>query len=87
MEERSTRKLTIQVISYSIPFKNIDIDPNELATWDDGLIEAWQGDQRFTMLIRADKYGASPDQMQFFLLMDPNCQSFPLLLHHDQYVV
>ena len=31
--------------------KNMGIDPNTLAMWDDGLVEAWKNDKRFTLLI------------------------------------
>lgn len=65
-----------QVASYSIPFKNIGIDPNELALWDDGLAEAWADDQRFIMLIRGASYSGVPiEKMQYYMTLDKDCES------------
>jgi hypothetical protein len=65
----------LQVTSYSIPFKNMNIDPNELALWDDGLAEAWANNQRFTMLIRGASYSGVPiDKMQYHLTLCKDCK-------------
>lgn len=65
-------------MSYSIPLKNMAVDPNELAMWDDSLVEAWRENKRFTLLIRMDRYPASYGEMQFFLTLDEDCEfSYP----------
>lgn len=65
-------QLITQVISYSIPFKSIPIDPNTLRIWDDGLVEASQQNQRFTLLIVVDQYPAHIDKMKFFIGAGPH---------------
>lgn len=61
-----------QVISYSIPFKSITIDPNTLRMWDDGLVDVWAKNQRFTLLIATDRYPAHIDKMTFFIGAGPH---------------
>lgn len=63
-------------MSFSIPLKNLPIDPNMLAIWDDGLVDAWKDDQRFTMLIKIESYPPHPDKMEFFLGFHKNCAYF-----------
>lgn len=43
------------------------IDPNSLRMWDDGLVEAWEQNQRFTLLMVVDRYPAHIDKMKFFI--------------------
>ncbi|ODO08329.1 hypothetical protein L198_00053 [Cryptococcus wingfieldii CBS 7118] len=62
-----TRVSDYWVISYSIPLKNISIDPNILATWDDSLVEAWEDDQRFVLLMGVDNYPPKPESMKFWM--------------------
>lgn len=52
----------------------MDIDPNELAIWDDDLAEAWHDDQRFTLLMKVDKYGESYSKTSWAVTLDKNCQ-------------
>jgi hypothetical protein len=60
------------VISYTIPFKNIDIDPNTLCMWDDGLVEAWRTDQRFTSLVTTNQYPPHLDQVKYKIGYGPH---------------
>ncbi|WVF71109.1 hypothetical protein IAT40_005906 [Kwoniella sp. CBS 6097] len=55
------------VISYSIPLKNLPLDPNVLGMWDDGLVEAWKEDQRIVLLIGVESYPPRLDQMKYWL--------------------
>jgi len=58
----------------SVPLKNLSIDPNMLAAWDDGLVEAWREDQRLTLLVGVTTYPPHPDQMRFWLGFDKKCE-------------
>lgn len=69
----------VQVVSYSIPLKNMPIDPNELCIWDEDLLKAWQEDQRFTLLIQVDRYGVAFDKMKWSLTFDRDCKSPSLI--------
>ncbi|WVQ77891.1 hypothetical protein IAR50_007596 [Cryptococcus sp. DSM 104548] len=60
------------VISYSIPLKNISIDPNILATWDDGLVEAWDDDQRLILMMGIEEYPPKPESMRFWMGLHPD---------------
>ncbi|OCF31971.1 hypothetical protein I316_06356 [Kwoniella heveanensis BCC8398] len=54
------------VISYSIPLKNLPIDPNVLGMWDDGLVEAWKNDKRLVLLMGVNSYPPQLDQMGYW---------------------
>lgn len=71
------------MISYSIPFKNIDIDPNTLCMWDDGLVEAWRTDQRFTLLITTDQYPPHLDHVKYSLGYGPNYKPSPETIYNS----
>jgi ubiquitin-conjugating enzyme E2 Q len=43
------------------------IDPNTLAMWDDGLVEAWKNDKRFTLLIGTETYPPRLDNKQYWI--------------------
>ncbi|WWC88980.1 uncharacterized protein L201_003895 [Kwoniella dendrophila CBS 6074] len=60
-----------QVISYSVPLKNLPIDPNVLGMWDDGLVDAWKQNQRFTLLMKTETYPPHMDKMDFWLGLHP----------------
>lgn len=60
------------MISYSIPFRNLSIDPNTLRMWDDGLVKAWETGQRFTLLMVVDRYPAHIDRMKMYLGSGPH---------------
>ncbi|WVQ99753.1 hypothetical protein IAU59_006895 [Kwoniella sp. CBS 9459] len=60
------------VISYSIPLKNLPIDPNVLGMWDDGLVEAWKNDQRIVLFMGVDTYPAPLDQIKYWLCFHPD---------------
>nr|XP_031859462.1 uncharacterized protein CI109_005108 [Kwoniella shandongensis]KAA5526534.1 hypothetical protein CI109_005108 [Kwoniella shandongensis] len=62
-----TRVSDFWVVSYSIPLKNLPIDPNTLGMWDDGLVEAWKDDQRITLLIGTETYPPHLDRMRYWL--------------------
>lgn len=55
------------VISLSIPLRMVDIDPNTLAMWDDGLVDAWKADKQFTLLVQVEGYPPQLDNMTFHL--------------------
>lgn len=62
------------VVSYSIPFQNIGIDPNELAMWDDGLVDLWEDNQRLVLLMRVERYGGSVAETQYHLTTSSDCE-------------
>ncbi|WVQ80119.1 hypothetical protein IAT38_002220 [Cryptococcus sp. DSM 104549] len=62
-----TRVSDFWVISYSIPLKNIAIDPNTLAMWDDDLVAAWHDNQRFQLLMGVEEYPPKPDNIRYWL--------------------
>lgn len=56
-----------------MPLRNLPVDPNVLAMWDDGLVEAWQDKQRFTLLIAVHEYPSRYDKMRYWLTFHRNC--------------
>jgi ubiquitin-conjugating enzyme E2 Q len=60
------------VISYSIPFKNVDIDPNTLCMWDDGLVEAWRENHRFILLLSVTRYPPDLDKIKYTIGQGPH---------------
>ncbi|EIW65961.1 hypothetical protein TREMEDRAFT_74889 [Tremella mesenterica DSM 1558] len=55
------------VYSLSIPLKNLPIDPNTLAMWDDDLVEAWKQDKRIVLLVGVTSYPPKLDGMRYWL--------------------
>jgi ubiquitin-conjugating enzyme E2 Q len=64
-----------QIVSYSIHLKNLPVDPNTLAMWDDGLVEAWKDEERLTLLMRVNGYPPSLDHAHFYVGLGKNCKS------------
>ncbi|WVW84288.1 hypothetical protein I302_106319 [Kwoniella bestiolae CBS 10118] len=67
-----TRVSDFWVVSYSIPLKNLPIDPNVLGMWDDGLVNAWKKDRRLTLMMGTDTYPPHLDKMNYWLGFHPN---------------
>ncbi|WWD03208.1 hypothetical protein V865_001258 [Kwoniella europaea PYCC6329] len=67
-----TRVSDFWVVSYSIPLKNLLIDPNVLSMWDDGLVDAWKKDQRLILMMGTDTYPPHLDKMKYWLGFHPN---------------
>ncbi|WVQ67429.1 uncharacterized protein L199_005626 [Kwoniella botswanensis] len=67
-----TRVSDFWVVSYSIPLKNLPIDPNVLSMWDDGLVDAWKKDQRLILMMGTDTYPPHLDKMKYWLGFHPN---------------
>ena len=57
-----------------MPFKNIPLDPNTIAMWDDGLLQTWKEDQRFTLLVRTTDYPLHLDKMEYWIGFDKHCE-------------
>ncbi|KAK4684001.1 ubiquitin-conjugating enzyme E2 Q, partial [Tremellales sp. Uapishka_1] len=65
-----TRVSDFIVISYSIPLKNLPIDPNTLAIWDDGLLSAWKDNQRLCLMMDVGRYPPQLDKMRHWLRLE-----------------
>ncbi|KAL7422062.1 hypothetical protein Q5752_003837 [Cryptotrichosporon argae] len=63
-----TRISDYWVLSLSIPLKNMSIDPNTLLMWDDELVDAWDSNQRFTILVSFNQYPPHPDRLRYSLV-------------------
>ncbi|ORX35603.1 hypothetical protein BD324DRAFT_609369 [Kockovaella imperatae] len=60
------------VFSLSMPLKSMALDPNTLAIWDDGLLRAWNDDERFTLLVKTCDYPLHLDRIEYFIGFEKN---------------
>jgi hypothetical protein len=42
--------------------------------WDDGLVEAWKRDERFTLMMAIDEYPPNLDRLRFWLGFHKDCR-------------
>lgn len=60
------------VYSLSIPLKNLEIEPNTLAMWDDGLVDAWKSDMRIVLLVGCTTYPPKLGDLRYWLALHKN---------------
>ena len=77
-----TRVSDFWVYSLSIPLKNLDIDPNTLAMWDDGLVDAWKHDMGIVLLVGCTIYPPKLGELRYWLGLHKNCEDILVKQRH-----